>query len=288
MNTPASPFGFGQPHYSNQPKNTFFAGNVKPGEDSNLHLSGGASEPYYYSLGNQSTVPFVKFQGSGGTQKTFTWGELIEVKAREQVQVFNASYMPGDIQIQSGHDYCNAPARISVPIEAATGDNVPFDTYLTAQPDGSYLYRFPPGTIINPVYPCDTRRCKRAYLSVDWWTGLQPFVNTDDVFANLVDIIGQNQQHTFIPEAIPIPPVDSPLFFNSGKKYFQELALPSYVQISMIPLGFNAYYSPSNEPMTLADYVFWQIKGSIFEDFPGAFPNGIGDLKPLFYYVLEY
>jgi hypothetical protein len=278
-----------QPHKASvQPKNTFFASNIKPGANANLHLSGGSNETYYYSLGNQSTVPFVQFQGSGGTQKTFTWGELIEVKAREQIQVFNASYMPGDIQIQSGHDYCNAPARVSVPIEVTLADGVPISTYLSLEPDGTVFYRFPPGTIFNPTYPCDTRRCKNAYLSVDWFTGLQLFGNPDNGQGNLFTIIGQNQQHSFIPDVPPIPPVTSPLYFATGKKYYQLIGLPSYVQLSLLPLGFNAFYSPSDNPMTLADYVFWQIQGSRTEEVPGAFPNSIGNLQPLFYYVLEY
>jgi len=256
-----------------QPKNTFFAGNVKPGADSNLHLSGGVAIPYFYSLGNQSTVPFVKFQGSGGTQKTFTWGELIEVKPNEQVQVFNASYMPGDIQIQSGHDFCNKPQRISVPIET---DLNPLN--LVVDPDTGN-YTITPGTIINPIYPCDCRNALKAFLSVDWFTGVASSGTGPN--RNSVFIVGQNQQHTFIPEALFLPPLESPLFFNSGKKYWQRIGLPSLTQLDLIPLGYNSN-AHSPDPMTLLDQAFWQINCSTDD------PTVIGELRPLFFYVLEY
>lgn len=266
---------------SSQPKNTFFAGNVKPMANSNLILSGGPDVPYYYSLGDQSTVPFVRFQGSGGTQKEFSWGEVIEVKPNEQVQVFSASYMPGDIQIQSGHDYANTPRRISIPVEIA---DLPAN-YFT--PDGVPL---PPGFIINPKFPCDTRRCKNAWLSVKWFTGTYPTTATDNDL-NHVIIIGQNQQHTFVPEAELLSPIISPLFFNSGKKYYQDFILPALSQIGLIPLGYNAQASDPSVPHTLCDYAFFQIRTSTYffqpnPEVPAV--TGTGSIVPVFFYVLEY
>lgn len=231
-----------------QPYNTFFHPNVKPEEVSSIILSGGKHEPYYYSLGNQSTVPFVKLQGSGNTQKEFTWGETIEVFPGQNVKVQSASYMAGDIQIQSGRDIANKPSRITTPIQ------------VTPFAEGS----FPKDTSVSPLYPCDCRQAKRAYLGGNF---------SSDNIDSLV-FYGINRQHSW--------PGDVAQFFTSvpptGKKYFWFYNFTPLTFYAEIPMGFGAQYAPtsSTNPMILTDFVNWTLTTS-----------EAGQLN-MFFYVLEY
>jgi hypothetical protein len=235
-----------------QPLNTFFQQNVEPFQKSSIILSGGYDRPYYYSLGNQSTVPFVRLQGSGGTQKEFTWGESVEVLPGQNVQVESASYMPGDIQIQSGLDIANKPARTTIPIKVLPDQ----DSFFGEGP-------LPANSIITPIFPCDCRNARRAYL------GCLIEVADDSTFR----ISGINKQHSWPGrvegEVSAIEP--------TGKKYSFLYEMQALTLYSMIPLGFGADYADPSLPMTLADYVTWELNiGSGF--------NGQNN----FFYTLEY
>jgi hypothetical protein len=220
-------------HY--QPMNTFFHQNVAPLQKSSIILSGGEDRPYFYSLGNQSTVPYVQLQGSGGTQKLFTWGETIEVLPGQNVQVQSASYMAGDIQIQSGRDIANRPARITTPIEVSPA--------VTTGVDGTYG----PSVVVTPLYPCDCRGARRAYL------GCQ-FLSPPTLDGSMtLQLIGINQQHSWPGSVSSQFTAIAP----TGKKYFWLYEFVGNTTYTQIPLGFGAQTTSPNAPMTLADYVLW-------------------------------
>jgi hypothetical protein len=211
-----------------QPLNTFFQQNVEPFQKSSIILSGGVDRPYYYSLGNQSTVPFVRLQGSGGTQKEFTWGETVEVLPGQNVQVESASYMAGDIQIQSGQDTQNKPGRISIPIQVDLPQEAPeYESQLQ----------------IRPIFPCDCRGAKRAYL------GCHMIMASETGPTTTVTFYGINKQHSWsgkVPAAYTS--VDP-----TGKKYLSRVELAYATSYGLIPMGFQAELAPSDCPMTLAD-----------------------------------
>ncbi len=245
-----------------QPFNSYFEQNVKPFALTSLKLSGGNHKPRYFSLGNQSTIPFIQLQGSGLTQKVFTWGETIEVFPGEQVQVQSASYMAGDIQIQSGRDFCNRPARITTPIQVTPNfaDGIPADL-----------------AFITPVYPCDTRQAKRAYFGLQLTTG-------DNTLGQLpqVGIMGFNQQHSFPGNLDSAFTIGVPeILIPTGKKYLYSLSLASFTLYTLIPFGFNAQYQRSDEPMVLLDYATFIIQ--MLDQ--AATTSSIASI---FFYVLEY
>ena len=233
-----------------QPMNTFFHANVKPGDTTSIKLSGGQTEPFYYSLGANSTVPFIRLEGGGGSQKEFTWGETIEVPMNQQLQVRSASYMAGDIQIQSGRDIANKPKRITLPCQV--------------EPFTSVAYA--PGTSIKPIYPCDGRTARQAYIGLFWNTGNGPIAPT-------YIITGLQRQHSY--------PSDVSTFFQvfdpPGKKYRELIGLSQPFTIyTQLPLGWGATYVDPGNPHTLLDQIFWEIitdNGFIFSQF---------------FYILEY
>jgi len=238
-----------------QPLNTYFGQNIPPGKNASIVLSGGLNEPYFYSLGNQSTVPFIRLEGSGNTQKQFTWGETIEVLPGQNVQVQNASYHAGDIQIQSGRDVANKPSRIT--LEPEYGPPVP-----------NQITGYVVDTIVTPTYPLDCRGAKRAYLGLNIETGL----STSN--PGSLKFIGQNKQHSW--------PGDVSQFFTAtpptGKKYVWPYPLLPATIYTMIPMGFGAPYNPGPDvPMILTDQVSWEYT-----------TGEAGSLFPIFFHVLEY
>jgi len=232
-----------------QPMNTFFVANVKPGALANIKLSGGPNEPFFYSLGANSTVPFIQLEGGGGTQKEFSWGETIEVPAGQQLQVKSASYMAGDVQIQSGRDIANKPERITVPVE------------LPESVDGFYV----PGDVIIPLYACDTRMARRAFLALAWQTG--------ETVAR-VRIKGFNQQHSY-PAAVR---TSTQLLPPTGKKYVNDNILANLTSYGFIPLGFRAEFTNPDFPHALLDYATVEVHVD----------DGAIESPAQFFYVLEY
>jgi hypothetical protein len=185
-------------------------------------------------------------QGSGNTQKEFTWGETIEVFPGQNVKVQSASYMAGDIQIQSGRDIANRPKRITIPVK------------VLPESEGS----FPKDTTVTPLYPCDCRQAKRAYLGC---------VADSDNIDSLV-FYGINKQHSWAGDVASFFTTPPP----TGKKYFWFYNFTPLTTYTMFPMGFGAQYAPSDEPMILTDFVSWTL-----------ITAEVGQLS-MFFYVLEY
>lgn len=203
---------------SNQPKLSYFESEVLPFDKTSLTLPGGKKEPYFYSLGAESTVPFVILEGGGATQKIFSWGEMIQVNPGQLVTVKSASPMLGDIVINGGHDYAAKPDRVSVPVPMLfTGAG--FDD---------------PGAVVTPEFPADTRLCRRAYLA------LQIATNQD---SQPVGIIGTNFKHSFTAT----PALDT-------NNYLDNVIISPFTLGAIIPLGFSSQFMPL-APMALADKV---------------------------------
>ena len=200
-----------------QKQKNFFDPNIAPLTKSKLRLPGGqpGQGSYYYSLGVQSTVPFVSLEGGGDSEKIFSWGELIEVEEGQQVTVTNSSFMFGDIEIISGLNYASKPERITV--------GVPIIGDITV-----------PGTLIRSAFPADTRRCRRAYVAMS--------LSTDDPI--LFGIRGLNVKHSlnFSLDGTLIP----------APQYIRVITLPGATAIGVLPLGFG---DTSNDllPMSLLD-----------------------------------
>jgi len=235
-----------------QPLNTFFAQNVEPFQKSSIVLSGGRDEPYHYSLGNQSTVPFVRLQGSGNTQKEFTWGETIEVLPGQNVQVQSASYMPGDIQIQSGKDIANRPKRISIPCKVTPFSQSSYD----------------PNTVVTPVYPCDTRQARAAWLVSNIQLNAKAIPS--------LTFLGINKQHSWPPDEFSGFTQLTP----TGKKYVWDYQFTPGTAYGAIPLGYAAQWNPPNAVMTLTDFVTWSLTVSS--------ETNTSSIYSFFFYTLEY
>jgi hypothetical protein len=203
-----------------QKQQNYFQPAVPPLSNTTLRLPGGdpGMGPNYYSLGIQSTVPFVTLEGGGSSQKEFSWGELIEVKEGQQVTVKNSSYMKGDVEIVSGLNYSAKPERISVAVEMLGDPLVP-------------------GTQFRAAFPADTRRCRKAYFVCDVDVNADPLV---------IAIRGLNKKHSVTSEidgtTFPVP------------AYFTGLTIAPNTTIGQIPLGFGlAGGLIPNSPMALFD-----------------------------------
>lgn len=203
-----------------QPKGSFFAPAVPPLSVSSITLPGGPGpEPYYYSLGVDSTIPFVSLKGGGTTEKVISWGEMIEVLPGQTVTVKNESFMKGDIQINSGHDFAAKPERISVPVDV-----------VGPEPDPNLLGI----TRLYSVFPADTRRCRRAYLKFQCQAG-------NDAVS--IQVLGKPQKHSF-------PGID---IFTGQHTYTEIWAIPALTTAGSVPLGFGGVGSNTLEPMGLTD-----------------------------------
>lgn len=210
-----------------QPLKTFVARNVQPQAVSSIQLSGGKNKPFYYSLASTSTIPFAAVEGSGGIQKEFSWGEIIEIPPGITVNVKNSSRHAGDIIIQSGTDHSNTPARISFPIAFAPfGDS---------------------GDLLQQTGFIDTRRARRCY-----WVNPGFEAELD----SRVYILGYYAQHTANPEGNNIFDTASWLsavFMNVGDAI-------TYVPIGM-GVDIPTFTTDNMLPMMLADYQRIMLEG---------------------------
>jgi hypothetical protein len=120
---------------------TFRTELLKPDSISSQQLSAGL-----YSLSTQSNIPYATLIGDGGTEKTFSWGEVVEVPDGGCSKIKNACFHEGNVVINSGADWGAKPARITVP--------VPLD--YNAQTD---IYR--------ARFPADVRSARAAWLVVN-------------------------------------------------------------------------------------------------------------------------
>jgi hypothetical protein len=236
-----------------QMQTTFIAENTQPQTESKLTLPGGQTESFWYTLGSQSTVPFVQLVGGGMAQKIFTWGELIEVPPGQKVIVKNASLMRGDIIIESGKDYAAKPRRITIPV-AILDDNG--DTSDEWDADGGYFVEF----------PCDARNAHQAFFDV--------VIETGNDAGSFVDIFVFHSQfiHTYTSPVIPN-------FFAIGLDGFTYGVVQNSL-LTRMPLGLDHQYPhDSAQPMSMLD----QIDVLMVIANPGAHT-----IKGTAYYTLNY
>lgn len=193
-----------------QPYSSFQAINVPPGQETNLKLSGGETIPYRYSLGVNSSIPYIRLIGGNTSQKLFSWNEEIIVPPRQFVTVANASFHPGDIFMQSGVDPSAKPQRVTVPVTL---------NLVTVPGEDDYF---------EPAFPLDTRRARRAFV-----TG---FANVANVLPNYPFYaigISKGRSHA----------TDPALSYEGGQpraRYTSLIDVPPFTQPGMLPLGDNA------------------------------------------------
>jgi hypothetical protein len=173
------------PHYDmqleSQPIGTHFQNYVLPDNLASITLSGGRTIPYHYYLGSNNLCPFVQLVAPNA-QKEISWGETVTLQPGQVVSVRNVSFMPGDLQIQSGNIPPPRPRRITIPVQIVEDERANTD------PNPSL-------TVLkgHTLYPCDTRMAKRAYVN---------FTMNDTVFLGgtppLLSAVmyGRNKQHS--------------------------------------------------------------------------------------------
>lgn len=184
-----------------QPYSTFNAMGVPANKVTELKLSGGKTIPYIYSLGINSTIPYVKLIGSAMGQKLFSWNERIEVPPGEMVTVANASFHPGDIWINSGWDPAVLPSRVTVPVGVSVV-----------------------GANIEPDFPIDTRRALRA-----WVQGF-PASGGPQVFTTVG--IAKLRSHNVNPAFT--------YAVNATAEYTTSFTVPPFTSPGLLPLGQKA------------------------------------------------
>ena len=228
-------------------------GYVGPNQGSEAGISGGT-----WSLSARSTVPFVTFAGQGGFQKTFSWGEIVEIPKNERVSVVNGSFHGGDIYLNSGADYDNRPARVTVPVHI-----VPI-----AFAETNYL---------TGEFPADVRMARRAYMVLDAYVFDEDNPNSGAdglIIGRIVD--GSHQTFNEI---------DPQVFPGAGTGYVDSIQFPPLTDVGLIPLGQMAAYSDDTRPMALL------TTAQVYLTPPARFikSSSFGeDNEYNAYYVLEY
>jgi hypothetical protein len=238
-----------------QPQNLYIAPNVDAQTESKLRLPGGQDESFWYSLGAQSTVPFVEFIGGGVVQKAFTWGEMVEVPAGQEVLVKNASLMRGDIFIQSGRDFVARPRRITVPVTMLDSGGG-----LGPWTDFGVLFA------VTTEFPCDARNAHEAYLDIQLIGG-----DLDNAY---IGILVQHTifNHTYTAQIItPVTPLIA----------VTKIVPPNTVTWR-IPLGISkSISSGSGQPDSMLDKIEVLIQNN-----PVA--NAVGVVGATGFWVLNY
>ena len=201
-----------------------------------------------YSMSSLCTVPYVTFVGMEGREKLYSWGELIEIPEGRIATIKNASAHTGDIFLNGGWDYSNAPRRVTVPVPSTS---IPLVD----------------GVQIRPEFFVDTRRAIRAWYVVQ-------IIDAGNVngTTNVIGIFDIHSALSFDPISTA-PPFGGGSGFNWGHTL---LATESYC---MIPLGYCSDIADCVCPMVLAD------RGMAIINLPGA--AVIANATPSFY-LLEY
>lgn len=239
-----------------QPQNLYIAENIPPLAESKLRLPGGKKESRWYSLGSQSTCPFVQFIGGGAVQKIFTWGEMVEVPPGQEVLVKNASYMRGDIFIVSGQDFAAKPRRITVPVGIVdqNGDYGPF-------------FDFSVAFTLTPEFPCDTRNCHEAYFDLYILGGDQEGANIN------VEVYYWQVIHSWFGPTVPL---------GIASQWAKLEVVPPLTAIDRFPLGTAHHVGNwTSEPASLLDKVDIIIDNDVVAD-------AIGSIFPTGFYTLNY
>jgi hypothetical protein len=197
-------------------------GYLGPNDESVYKLGAGM-----YSLSSRSNVPYVTLVGAGGFNKTFSWGEIVEVPLNQSCAVKNSSYHGGDIFINGGCDYDNAPARITVPCGVDT------------------IELFERNFVYTPM-PADCRRARRAYFHIDALN----IGSEDQLYLNVIAVGQRLDGSHFTDNEIR---ATSGLFpANTPGVGYQESHLVSFQEmIGPIPLGQNASIGDDTRPHAL-------------------------------------
>jgi hypothetical protein len=225
---------------------TLAIGNLGPGAKSDLVLTSGS-----YCLSSMSTVPYVTFLGSSGSQKIFSWNELVTIPDGETAIIQNVSAHPGDIFINGGHDYSSRPARITIPVALET-------KYIED------IY------VIYPRFPVDTRIARRAFFVLPFDVELNQTVE--------VAILGNIRNHSHeTSNMIAFLQGILPPFNGIGNLTFVQLE--TVITYSQIPLGYAAIGDDSFLPHCLLDSA-WPV-------ILGLYPDQFIENRSA-YYTLEY
>jgi len=223
---------------------------VKPGQEAkNMRLSGGVKVPYYYSLSSRSTVPYVEISGGTKSNKLLSWGEVIMIPPGEMLTVKNASYHQGDIAINSGQDWVEAPTRVTVPVPLV----------VVAGPGIGEATRI-------AQYPVDCRRAKRAYGTIATLISSPGIVNIQGFWRES----SFNTSYDLVLDSGPSLP-----------QYAEQVTIPAFTKFGLFPLGKRA--PDTLTPMTLGDtaqFDFTYIVADIIAD-----PTNKVDEA---FYTLEY
>lgn len=227
-------------------KTSYTLGFLLPNQVSQQRLSTGV-----YSLSARSNIPFARLIGKG-VDKTFTWGETVEVPPGMLCTIANASSHAGDLFINSGCDLDNRPARITVP--------VPYNMTAFDPGIGGNLF-------IAPYYPADVRCARRAYLCPSIRVG---GINTVEaiVFGTRTD------------GSLNTISVIQGLTGSPGTGYVTLRLYPLSTMINIIPLGHQVLDGDDTRPHTLLSNAFvWLQNTYIGQNVANEFGA---------YYVMEY
>lgn len=197
-------------------KTSFSLGFLGPNANSNQRLSAGI-----YAMSARSNVPFARLIGKG-IDKTFTWGETVEVPKGQLCTVVNASYHAGDLFINSGCDLDNKPARITVPARIIQYTDT----------TGEF-----PTDVTTTSYPADVRTARRAYL----FLGNQFAVDVP-ISGAIVGKMKDGSHNTVNTLGI---------FDEAGNGYHWGFELPPMTDFGLIPLGNGAPISDDTRPHIL-------------------------------------
>lgn len=222
-----------------QPFSSFQAINVPPGQETNLKLSGGESIPYIYSLGVNSSVPYIRLIGGQSSQKLFSWNEEIVVPPGQFVTVANASFHPGDIFMQSGVDPSAKPQRVTVPVTLRE---------VVVPGEDNYM---------EPLFPLDTRRARRAFV-----TGFSNVLNLLPSYPFVAIGISKGRSHATNPAQS----------YEGGQpraRFTSQIDVPPNTQPGMLPLGDNAL--PTDTVHALLDMATFAWYDTQTESQSGAF-----------------
>ena len=235
---------------------TYKVGLVQPGALSTTQLG-----PGWYALSSLSNVPYVTLVGRGGTQKTFTWGELVYVPDGNLVTVKNASYHAGDIYVNSGRDFCAGPRRITVPVRVKRDQQLGFFDY-----------------------PVDTRGARAAWLMISRTAdaeGNPQFTGGDSGFTQCQVLVRGRRLDGSLPTLNGIPKEVFSVI-GGGIGYANDMLIPPNSNM-IYPLGMNEIYgSPTPATMGLMDAASVAITGWNYVPPPGPTDSFSA------FYVVEY
>lgn len=190
---------------------------MEPLAPTGFTLSGGDTVPFVYSLGVNSTVPYVRVL-TEGSQKIFSWGEPIVVQPRVNATIVNASYHPGDIFIQSGSDPGAIPARVTIPV--------------------GLKYQNVAHTVLEGRFPVDVRRARRAFVA--------GFAVSTNAFKSFVVVaFARDRSHTITPAFAFGPPITA--------IYAWVQRIPPNTFMGLMSLGIER--NPAGPASGLLDYI---------------------------------